>query len=52
MARQVADRAATSPREELRMYLEAPLEPVENVVAWWGVSYHFYLTVFLADLSS
>jgi hypothetical protein len=34
------------------MYLEAPLEPVENVVAWWGVSYHFYLTVFLADSSS
>jgi hypothetical protein len=37
MARQAADRASTSAREELRMYLEAPLEQVEDIVAWWGV---------------
>lgn len=34
MARQAADRATNSTREELCMYLEAPLEQVENVVAW------------------
>jgi hypothetical protein len=39
MARQAADRAGASPREELRLYLEAPLEQnVDDVVAWWGVS--------------
>jgi hypothetical protein len=37
MARQAADRAGTSAREELRMYLDAPLEQVDDVVAWWGV---------------
>jgi hypothetical protein len=53
MARQAADRAATSPRLELRMYLEASLEQVdsEDVVAWWGVSKHFYFTVVLAKLT-
>lgn len=39
MARQAAERAAINPRRELRMYLEAPLEQVDNIVAWWGVSY-------------
>jgi hypothetical protein len=26
------------PHQELEDYLAAPLEDVENVVAWWGVS--------------
>ena len=38
MARQAAERAARSPRQELQMYLDAPLEAVDNVVEWWGVS--------------
>jgi hypothetical protein len=37
MARQAADRAATGPRDELRSYLGAPLEQVDDVVTWWGV---------------
>jgi hypothetical protein len=37
MARQAADQAATSTREELRLYLKAPLEQVDDIVAWWGV---------------
>jgi len=34
---------ATSHRshQELDDYLAAPLEDVDNVVAWWGVSLHF-----------
>jgi hypothetical protein len=38
-ARQDADRAKSSPRSELTTYLRSPLENIENVVAWWGVSY-------------
>jgi hypothetical protein len=38
LTRQAADRASTSPRKELQMYLEAPLVDVEDIVAWWGVS--------------
>jgi hypothetical protein len=37
--RKATEQAHRGPREELKMYLEAPLESVENVVAWWGVSY-------------
>jgi hypothetical protein len=39
LTRQARDRSTGNPREELRMYLESPLENVENVVAWWGVRY-------------
>jgi hypothetical protein len=38
LACQAADRASTSPRKELQMYLEAPLVDVEDIVVWWGVS--------------
>jgi hypothetical protein len=37
MARQSADRASTSARDELQTYLGASLEQVDDVVAWWGV---------------
>jgi hypothetical protein len=36
-ARQEADRAKSSPREELKTYLAAPLESTDNAVGWWGV---------------
>jgi hypothetical protein len=42
-ARQDADRAKTGPHEELKIYLNSPLEHVENVVVWWGVSYEVVL---------
>lgn len=35
--RQEADRAHSSPREELLAYLNGPLEQVVDVVGWWGV---------------
>jgi hypothetical protein len=31
------------------MYLESPLESVDNVVAWWGVSYYI---LFFSRISS
>jgi hypothetical protein len=37
-ARVSHDAARQRPRRELEDYLAAPLEDVENVVAWWGVS--------------
>jgi hypothetical protein len=35
-----AERTSSEPRDELKRYIESPLEDVdmENVVAWWGVS--------------
>ncbi len=42
-SRQDADHAKQSPQEELQAYLTSPLENVENVVAWWGVSTVEYL---------
>ena len=37
-SRQEADRATSVPRDELKCYLKSPLEEVDDVVAWWGVS--------------
>jgi hypothetical protein len=37
-AQQTADQAKMGPRDELKMYISSPLEHVENVVSWWGVS--------------
>ena len=37
-SRQQADQATRSPRDELQMYLSSPLEEVDDVIAWWGVS--------------
>src|ERR1700721_1363335 len=36
--RKSLDRTKSNPREELRAYLSAPLEAVDNVLLWWGVS--------------
>jgi hypothetical protein len=41
------DTANRRPRQELDDYLAAPLEDVENIVAWWGVS--FFASHFLAS---
>jgi len=35
---QQADRSRVGARDELRAYLDAPLEMTKDVVAWWGVS--------------
>jgi len=42
-ARQARERMSTNPREELRLYLESPLEDADNIVACWGVSL-FYVS--------
>jgi hypothetical protein len=36
-SRVVNDATTRRPRQELEDYLDAPLEDVNNVVAWWGV---------------
>jgi hypothetical protein len=41
-SRQEAERVSSGPRDELKRYLESPLEEVNNVVAWWGVSTYIY----------
>ena len=33
-----AKREGSEPHDELKRYIESPLEDVDNVVAWWGVS--------------
>jgi hypothetical protein len=33
-----SDVVSRNPRQELQDYLTAPLEEVDDVVAWWGVS--------------
>jgi hypothetical protein len=38
-ARKAADQTKAAPCDELKLYLDSPLElNVEDVVAWWGVS--------------
>jgi len=37
-SRQEAERVSSGPRDELKRYLESPLEEVNDVVEWWGVS--------------
>ena len=40
---QEAERVGSGPRDELKRYLDSPLEEVNDVVAWWGVSiFGFY----------
>jgi hypothetical protein len=50
-ARQDADRAKTGPREELKIYLNSPLENVENVIAWWGVGFENVLLLLMSNLA-
>ncbi|KIL56126.1 hypothetical protein M378DRAFT_39166, partial [Amanita muscaria Koide BX008] len=33
---QQEEKAAGSPQDELKQYLESGAEPTDNVVAWWG----------------
>jgi 2-polyprenyl-6-methoxyphenol hydroxylase-like FAD-dependent oxidoreductase len=33
-----AEHTSSEPHEELKRYIDSPLEDVANVVAWWGVS--------------
>ena len=33
-----AEHSVSEPHDELKRYIESPLEDVENVVIWWGVS--------------
>ena len=37
-SRQEAELVGSNPRDELKRYLDSPLEEVNDVVAWWGVS--------------
>jgi hypothetical protein len=36
-SRLAIDAASQHPRQELDDYLTAPLEDIDNVVAWWGI---------------
>ena len=36
--RKAKDRMANNPRKELEQYLVAPLEDVDDIIRWWGVS--------------
>jgi hypothetical protein len=36
--RKAQDRMANNPRKELEQYLAAPLEDVDDIIRWWGVS--------------
>jgi hypothetical protein len=38
-ARKAQDRMASHPRKELDQYLASPLEDIDNIVSWWGVSF-------------
>ena len=38
-----ADQAKRGQRDELKAYLAAPLEAVENIVAWWEVGISCFL---------
>ena len=44
-SRLTSDTVSRSPRQELKEYLSAPLEDVDDVVAWWGVSTHFLIVL-------
>ena len=35
---QQEEKAAGSPRDELKMYLESGVEPTLNIILYWGVS--------------
>jgi len=36
--REASNRSKADPRDELKAYLDAPLEVTEDVIGWWGVS--------------
>ena len=39
--RKAADRSKAGPRDELKSYLDSPLEVPKDVIAWWGVRMSF-----------
>jgi hypothetical protein len=43
---QELDRAQLSPRAELQAYLKSPLELIDDVVGWWGVSFISSIQIF------
>ena len=44
--RQELDRAQLSPHAELQAYLKSPLELIDDVVGWWGVSFISSIQIF------
>lgn len=47
---QQEEKAAGSPRDELKMYLESGVEQTTNVIQWWGVCISTLLPFLLADV--
>jgi len=45
---QQEEKAAGSPRDELKLYLESGVESTEDVIAWWGVRFNLHLTAILS----
>jgi hypothetical protein len=45
---QTSEHASTNPRQELVSYLSSPVEDVDDVVKWWGVSVS-YLSLNIAQ---
>jgi hypothetical protein len=39
-SRHDAERTSSNPHDELKRYMESPLEDVADVIGWWGVSDH------------
>ncbi|KAF7372391.1 HAT dimerization [Mycena venus] len=45
LARKQQDASVNDPRQELKAYLNSPLEEVDDVVAWWGHHVGHYPTL-------
>ncbi|KAF8200467.1 hypothetical protein K438DRAFT_1758694 [Mycena galopus ATCC 62051] len=43
------DFETVNPRDELKAYLAAPLENIDDVVAWWGVCKNYFLRCWISD---
>src|ERR1700678_315932 len=42
---QQEEKAAGSPRDELRQYLDSGVEPTSDVILWWGVCSFFFIVI-------
>jgi hypothetical protein len=52
-SRQEAERVGLGPRDELKRYLDSPLEEVNDVVGWWGVRrFSFHLCQWTSILTT
>jgi hypothetical protein len=49
-SRVASDAVGRSPRQELKDYLAAPLEDVDDVIAWWGVIVKFSVELFFIPI--